>query len=135
MRITVSDGQAEHILSDGLHGGLRLTPASETQVRRFLRAENATPTDRGNALLHIQFEVTSEHADISAASQYSLERYSDVPREGLVKFERKTGEVVDFQRYFQTGVVTLVDIIPKGSRTVEVWNITGGKLLLEEELT
>lgn len=103
-------------------------------MRRFLRAENAQPEDRGNALLVVEFVRTVNHASLAVASQYALERHETVPRSGLVKFERMTGEVVNYKRYFQTGLVNLVGIVPRGVRTDETWQITGGALLTEEEL-
>jgi len=141
MKISVyeSDQQSqEHILAeDGqeTYSGLTLTPESEMQVKRFMRAENAAPEDRGNQMLSLEFTVARQHASISAASQYSLEIAATVPREGLVKFERLDGEVVAFKRFFQLGIVRLVGIVPFGVRTDLTWRIIGGNLLTEAELT
>ena len=137
MKISVYDTDqqsAEHVLGDNDHGGLAVTPESEEQILRFLRAENAEPEDRGNSLLTLVFTVSKEHDSISIASQYSLELAATVPRQGLVKFERVDGDVVAFKRFFKRGVVKLVGIVPRGVRTDATWRIMGGKLLTEDAL-
>ncbi len=134
---TSADPAVEVVLAaEGQNGytGLSLSLSADEQIQHRLRSRFASPIDRGNQLSTYEFAVNVVHASIAEASQYTLERRANVPREGLVLFERKTGEVVNFKRYFQPGLAKLISIVPTGCKTVESWQILGGQLLTQSEI-
>lgn len=140
MQISVYDNATppnEFLLAaEGQEGysGLRISHQTEMQPLKFIRATHAKPEDRGNTITTIEFSVHPLKTSYSNADLYALELRQNTPRQGLIKLERKSGDIIDFQRFFKDGVVHLVSVEPRGASLVETWRLTVGELLTELEL-
>ncbi len=85
---TICDGPTRNQDASGGPSDLEIDSETHAQVARYLRAANAKPIDRGNALHAVRFGVSRLCASAAAAHEWFLNHIATVPRKGTLTLEQ-----------------------------------------------
>ena len=137
MRILIKNGAAETVLCDGSPrglnknvgplGGLSIDDQVNVQIREFIRAAYAKPTNRKNKKTQVSFSVSRECASLTEAHSWQMNFHISCVREGTVYFIETTGGGATTTYQLKDAVLQFKTLPVGVSRTIQFLCI-GGEL-------